>query len=118
MSSYGTIRSVLLEIEEKRVPHKGWKNIYPKNRGYVSTDEAVTVASDLGLRMRDDEIEQLRRGMIVELEHGKYSKCPRCQTSINVTGDELHLTGMIAMAHLSEMSGYYVKLEKMEENET
>ena len=41
-------------------------------------------------------------GLEVELEHK------------NVTGGDLELTGMIALAHLEEMSDYYTRLKKME----
>lgn len=52
---------------------------------------------------------QFRRGMDVELEHGL------CDPATNVTDDDALITGKIALAHLNEFSDYYNRLEKMEE---
>jgi hypothetical protein len=48
-----------------------------------------------------------RRGM--ELEHG------RRDPATDVTGDDLLLTGKIALAHLNEFPDYYQRLARMEE---
>ena len=53
------------------------------------------------------EIEQFRRGMDVELEHGLRDP------STNVTDDDPTLTGKIALAHLNELADYYTRLERM-----
>jgi hypothetical protein len=47
--------------------------------------------------------------MEVELEHG------RRDPATDVTGDDLLLTGKIALAHLNEFPDYYTRLAKMEE---
>ncbi|MBC7877889.1 MAG: hypothetical protein H7Y59_12040 [Anaerolineales bacterium] len=54
------------------------------------------------------DLEQFRRGLEVELEHGSIDP----QT--NVTDDDLLLTGKIAWAHSKEISDYYTWLDKME----
>ena len=54
------------------------------------------------------ELEQLRLGMEVELEHG------RRDPLTNVTNDDSLLTAKIALAHLRELPDYYVRLAVME----
>jgi hypothetical protein len=53
-------------------------------------------------------LEQFRRGLEVELEHG--ARDPET----NVTSDDLLLTGKIAWAHLKEIRDYYTRLDLME----
>ena len=54
------------------------------------------------------DVEQFRRGLEVELEHGR--RDPRT----NVTGDDELTTGKIAWAHLNEFPDYYTRLGEME----
>jgi len=54
------------------------------------------------------DLEQLRMGLLVELEHG--TRDPET----NVTNDDTGLTGKIALAHLNEFPDYYTRLAKME----
>ena len=54
------------------------------------------------------DLEQLRIGMEVELEHG------RREQLTNVTDDDPLLTAKIALAHLRELPDYYVRLAVME----
>jgi hypothetical protein len=55
------------------------------------------------------DLDQFRRGMDVELEHGIHD------AATNVTGDDPLVTGKIALAHLNEFPDYYSRLERMEE---
>jgi len=55
------------------------------------------------------DVEQFRRGMEVELEHGLHDP------ATNVTSDDPVVTGKIALAHLNEFPDYYTRLERMEE---
>jgi Protein of unknown function (DUF5661) len=55
------------------------------------------------------DVEQLRIGMKVELEHGLHDPLT------NVTDDNPHITAKIALAHLNEFPDYYTRLERMEE---
>lgn len=73
-------------------------------------EQAMTVAQDLGLRFEEVpfDIEQFRRGMEVELEHG------RRDPVTDVTHDDPVITGKIAWAHLREMPDYYDRLDAME----
>jgi hypothetical protein len=55
------------------------------------------------------DVDQFRRGLGVELEHGLRDP------STNVTGDDPVMTAKIALAHLNEFPDYYTRLERMEE---
>ena len=54
------------------------------------------------------DVEEFRAGMDVELEHGLHDP------TTNVTGDDPHVTGKIARAHLNEFADYYTRLGRME----
>ena len=71
-------------------------------------DEARQLGIELGIDFDVVELEQFRRGLEVELEHGLVDP----QT--NVTNDDLMLTGKIAWAHLKEFADYYTRLDAME----
>ena len=71
-------------------------------------DEARQLGTELGIDFDVVELEQFRRGLEVELEHGLVDP----QT--NVTNDDLMLTGKIAWAHLKEFADYYTRLDAME----
>ena len=73
-----------------------------------STEEARSIGTQLKIDWTQIDLEQFRRGLEVELEHG--ARDPET----NVTGDDLVLTGKIAWAHLKEISDYYTRLDKME----
>ena len=72
--------------------------------------EGRRVATSLGLDFATEPfpLEEFRRGMEVELEHG------RRDPETNVTGDDPLTTGKIALAHLREISDYYTRLDRME----
>lgn len=72
-------------------------------------EDARRVGEALGIDWSKWDVEQFRMGMDVELEHGTVDM----QT--NVTDDDPEITGKIALAHLNELSDYYTRLEKMEE---
>lgn len=75
-------------------------------------EEAAAVAKQLEVDFAKAgfDLEQLKNGMDVELEHGT------CDPKTNVTGDDPVLTGKIALAHLNEFPDYYIRLKKMEDN--
>ena len=75
-----------------------------------TTDDALRVAEKLGIDWDAStfDVEQFRRGMDVELEHGTHDP------ETNVTDDDPVTTGKIALAHLRELSDYYTRLDKME----
>lgn len=73
-----------------------------------TAEEAKEIGDKLGIKWDKWDVGQFRRGMDVELEHGKISP------STNVTNDNPIMTGKIALAHLNEFPDYYDRLEKLE----
>jgi Protein of unknown function (DUF5661) len=76
-----------------------------------TADEAQQVGEQIGIDWATAlfDVDQFRRGMDVELEHGLHD------AATNVTGDDPLVTGKIALAHLNEFPDYYSRLERMEE---
>ncbi|MGD1276401.1 MAG: DUF5661 family protein [Tepidisphaeraceae bacterium] len=74
----------------------------------ISADEAKRVGGKLGLDWTKVDLDQFRRGLEVELEHG--ARDPET----NVTNDDMVLTGKIAWAHLKEFPDYYARLDRLE----
>jgi len=72
-------------------------------------DEAKKIGEKLNIVWDKFDVDQFRRGMDVELEHGL------CDPATNVTNDDPLITGKIALAHLNEFPDYYDRLDKMEE---
>lgn len=100
---------------------------------YITLDEVKRVCKELKLpdwtRLKDDKVsakeakiilalvntekmpiplEEFRRGLEVELEHGLRFK------DANVTNNHPLITGRIVLAHLKEMMDYYERLEVAE----
>ena len=75
-----------------------------------TTEEARAVATELGIDFGalGCDLEQFRMGLGVELEHG-----PR-DPETDVSGDDVSVTGKIALAHLTEFPDYYTRLAVME----
>lgn len=73
-----------------------------------TAEEAKAIGEQLGIDWSKFDVEQFRRGMDVELEHGLRN------SHTNVTNDDPLTTGKIALAHLNEFPDYYDRLEKME----
>ena len=67
------------------------------------------IGEKLGIDWSKFDVDQFRRGMDIEFEHGTHD--PRT----NVTNDDPLTTGKIALAHLNEFPDYYTRLEKLEE---
>ena len=80
-------------------------------RESFTADEARRIGEQIGIDWASApfDVEQFRRGMDVELEHGLHDP------DTNVTGDDPLVTGKIALAHLNEFPDYYSRLERMEE---
>ena len=76
---------------------------------HFTAEEAKEVGKKIGIKWDKFDVDQFRRGMDVELEHGTIDP------STNVTNDDPVITGKIALAHLNEFPDYYDRLEKMEE---
>jgi hypothetical protein len=75
-----------------------------------TVEQAQAVATEIGLDFDEVafDLEQFRRGMEVELEHGSHDPMT------NVTNDDPIITGKISWAHLREMPDYYDRLDAME----
>ncbi len=80
-------------------------------RKSFTLDEARRIGEQIGVDWGSApfDVEQFRRGIDVELEHGLHDP------STNVTHDDPITTGKIALAHLNEFPDYYTRLERMEE---
>jgi hypothetical protein len=76
---------------------------------HFMAEEAKEVGEKIGIKWDKFDVDQFRRGMDVELEHG--TRDP----STNVTNDDPIMTGKIALAHLNEFPDYYDRLEEMKE---
>jgi len=73
------------------------------------TKEEIKEAGEhLGVDWSKFDVDQLWRGVHVELEHG--TKDP----NTNVTNDDKTITTKIALAHLNEFPDYYDRLDKLE----
>ncbi len=79
------------------------------SRGDFTETEAKEIGERLGIEWDKFDVDQFKRGMDVELEHGTVD------ANTNVTNDDALMTGKIALAHLNELPDYYDRLEKMEE---
>lgn len=76
---------------------------------YFTSEQARVIGEKLGIKWDKFDIEQFRRGMDVEMEHGTVDP------GTNVSNDDPLVTGKIALAHLNEFPDYYDRLDKMEE---
>lgn len=73
-----------------------------------TNEQARRIGDALGVDWSCIDVDQFRKGLDVELEHGLHDP------STDVTGDDPIVTGKIALAHLNEFPDYYTRLEKME----
>ncbi|MFO0781376.1 MAG: DUF5661 family protein [Candidatus Saccharimonadales bacterium] len=73
-----------------------------------SIDDARKIGEQIGVDFTKFDLEEFRKGLAIELEHGSHDP------ETNVTNSDPLLTGKIAWAHLKEIPDYYTRLEKME----
>jgi len=78
------------------------------NKRQFSKEEARSIGTQLKVDWSQIDLEQFRRGLEIELEHGTIDP------ETNVTGDDPLLTGKIAWAHLKEIKDYYTHLDQLE----
>ncbi len=74
----------------------------------VTIEEAQRLGNALGVNWEQIPLEEFRRGIEVEFEHGAHDP------ETDVTHDDPLLTGKIAWAHLKEFSDYYTRLDALE----
>lgn len=72
-------------------------------------EEAKTLGESVGMDFAQFDLEEFRKGLSVELEHGT------ADPETNVTNDDETMTAKIAWAHLMEIPDYYTRLLKMEQ---
>lgn len=80
-----------------------------------SLKEAKDIASRLGTKLSTKGLGQFKKGLKVELEHGK--EATKEGINANVTNDDPIKTGKIALAHIKEYPRYYNGLKTMEDKE-
>ena len=78
------------------------------SKKYFTDEIARKIGDELGVEWDKFDVDQFRRGMDVELEHGSIDE------HTNVSNDDPLTTGKIALAHLNEFPDYYDRLKKME----
>jgi len=78
----------------------------------VSFEQAKELGDKIGINWGDIDINEFRRGIEIEMEHGDDGG----QT--DVIGHSLEKAARIALAHLLEVSDYYTKLDKYVESPT
>ncbi len=71
-------------------------------------EQARIIGVQAGIDFSQCDLEEFRKGLAVELEHGSINPLT------NVTDDDEILTAKIAWAHLKEIPDYYTRLLKME----
>ena len=76
---------------------------------HFTIEQAKEIGEKLGIKWDKFDVEQFRRGMDVELEHGTIDP------NTDVTNNDPLIVGKIALAHLNEFPDYYDRLDKMEE---
>ena len=74
----------------------------------VNKEEAGIILKLVNVQNMDIPLEEFRRGLEIELEHGTM------YPDANVTNNHPLLTGKIVLAHLKEMMDYYERLEVAE----
>jgi hypothetical protein len=103
LPQYITIEEVKRICKELGI--SDWTEI-KKNK--VSSEEANVILSEVNKEGMDIDLEEFRRGLEVELEHGMEFK------EANVTNNHPLLTGLIVLAHFKESLDYYKLLEVAE----
>jgi hypothetical protein len=73
-----------------------------------TSDEAKEIGERLGVKWDKFNVEEFRKGMNIELEHGTVTP------NTNITNDDPLMTGKITLAHLSEIRDYNTRLKEME----
>jgi hypothetical protein len=74
----------------------------------VTIEEASIILKIVNTRQMDISLEEFRKGLEVELEHGTRFE------DANVTNNHPILTGKIVLAHLKEMIDYYLRIDVAE----
>ena len=74
-----------------------------------SREDAKRIGDEIGIDWDKYSLDELEMGMNVELEHGTID------SQTNITDDDPTMTFKISLIHIKEISDYYSRLKKMEE---
>ena len=77
---------------------------------HIDSELAKRIGEEIGVDFDVIDLEQFRKGIEVELEHGSLYT-----PETDVIGMDLAKSGKIAWAHIKEIPDYYDRLEKMEQ---
>lgn len=95
--------------EVQRVCHElGLRDWTKLSAAEVTDEEAEIIQKQVGGEALEISVQEFRRGLEVELEHGIFF------SDSNVTNNHPLLTGKIVLAHLKETLDYYIRLEVAE----
>lgn len=86
-----------------------WQPIKMNPNQKISSEMAKKIGDDLGVDWDNVILEEFHMGVNVEMEHGTMHGLS------NITNDEIHVAGLIALAHLVEGKHYYTWLKQLEE---
>lgn len=103
LPEYVTIEEVQRVCRELGL--RDWSQIREPAVGHEEAAAILEVVNTTGM---DIPLEEFRRGLEIELEHGTM------YADANVTNNHPLLTGKIVLAHLKEMMDYYERLEVAE----
>jgi hypothetical protein len=75
---------------------------------HFTEKQAKEIGEQLGVKWDKFSVEEFRKGMDIELEHGTVD------SNTNITNDNPLATGKITLAHLNGLPDYNTRLIKME----
>ncbi len=100
LPEYVTVEEVKRVCNELNL--RDWSELTDPN---VSEEEASTILNIVNTQGMDIPLDEFRKGLDVELEHGtRYEDA-------NVTNNHPILTGKIVLAHLKETMDYYKRID-------
>ncbi len=82
---------------------------------HLTARQVKELGDKIGVDWTVVDFGEFMQGVKEELEHGcEFAVAPDANQT-NVTGDDLESTAKIALAHLYEVTDYYTRLEKLED---
>ena len=99
---------ITLEEVQRVCQELGFRDWTQLTSASVTTEEASILQSLVGAEALQISIDEFRKGLEIELEHGLFFP------DANVTNNHPVLTARIVLAHLKEMLDYYSRLEVAE----
>lgn len=112
--NYAYITSIFKSLTGKKESViRSYHKIF-KEQVSISLETAMKVGEKLGIDFSEINIEEFRKGLEVEQEHGNIS--PETDVIPDIGGgDDLLSIGKVALAHLNELPDYYTRLDQMEQ---